>query len=76
MLAFIFIFIEYAGELHIVALFEYILKKTKYIGRLLPPASTHMYTNKQLRHANCCEVLVDCPPLPKSLSFWVHLVGA
>ena len=24
----------------------------------------------------CCEVLVDCPPLPKSLSFWVHLVGA
>ena len=24
----------------------------------------------------CCEVLVDCPPLPNRLSFWVHLVGA
>ena len=24
----------------------------------------------------CCEVLVDCPPLSNSLSFWVHLVGA
>jgi len=24
----------------------------------------------------CCEVLVDRPSLPKSLSFWVHLVGA
>jgi hypothetical protein len=22
----------------------------------------------------CCEVLVDCPPLPNSLSFWAHLV--
>ena len=28
------------------------------------------------RHLLCCEVLVDCPPLPNSLSFWVHLVGA
>ena len=44
-------------------------------------ARLHMYQiwapfGRWLDCVTCCELLVDCPPLPNCLSFWVHLVGA
>ena len=47
-----------------------------FLSPPLPSLFPHLRLVAAACEWECCEVLVDCPPLSKSLSFWVHLVDA